>query len=153
MGRLLDVGFATDLQALADKVLLAELGDGDADAAPPTQLSATECAYGVSATSTEAGLTGSGLGGGWALIFGASASKAQAQQMLSRARKQLKPVLAVGRAVIVPKQWEGTRRYSALLAGLSKAQAGKACKHLWSVGAYCLALSPKVLKNPQAIWR
>ena len=153
MGRLLDVGFATDLQALKGKALLAELGDGDADAAPPTQLSATECAYGVSATSTEAGLTGSGLGGGWALIFGASASKAQAQQMLSRARKQLKSVLAGGRAVIVPKQWEGTRRYSALLAGLSKAQAGKACKHLWSVGAYCLALSPQVLKNPQAIWR
>ena len=38
-------------------------------------------------------------------------------------------------------------------AGLSKEQAGKACKHLWSVGAYCLALSPQVLKNPQAIWR
>jgi D-alanyl-D-alanine carboxypeptidase len=55
--------------------------------------------------------------------------------------------------VIVPKQWEGVRRYIALLAGLSKDQAGKACKHLWSVGAYCLALSPQVLKNPQAIWR
>ncbi len=153
MGRLLDVGFATDLRTLDGKVLLADLGDGDADAAPPTQLSATECAYGVSATSTEAGLTGSGLGGGWALIFGASASKGQAQKMLSQARKQLKPVLSGGRAVILPKQWEGTRRYSALLAGLSKAQAGKACKHLWSVGAYCLALSPQVLKNPQAIWR
>ena len=73
--------------------------------------------------------------------------------MLSQARQQLRPVLSGGRAVIVPKQWEGTRRYSALLAGLSKEQAGKACKHLWSVGAYCLALSPQVLKNPQAIWR
>jgi D-alanyl-D-alanine carboxypeptidase len=154
MGRLLDVGFATDLQTLASKVMLADLETADdADPAPPIQLSATECAYGVSATSVEAGLTGGGLGGGWALIFGASASKAQAQQMLSQARKQLSPVLAGGRAVIVPKQWEGTRRYSALLAGLSKAQAGKACKHLWSVGAYCLALSPQVLKNPQAIWR
>jgi D-alanyl-D-alanine carboxypeptidase len=153
MGRLLDVGFAADLQALDGKMLLADLGDGDADDAPPTQLSATECAYGVSMTSTEAGLTGSGLGGGWALIFGASANKRQAQQMLKQARQQLKPVLAGGRAVIVPKQWKGTRRYSALLAGLSKEQAGKACKHLWSVGAYCLALSPRVLKNPQAIWR
>jgi D-alanyl-D-alanine carboxypeptidase len=155
MGRLLDVGFATDLGALESRVMLAELetSDGDADPAPPTRLSATECAYGVSATSIEAGLTGSGLGGGWALIFGASASKAQAQKMLSQARQQLKPVLSGGRAVIVPKQWEGTRRYSALLAGLSKKQAGKACKHLWSVGTYCLALSPQVLRNPQAIWR
>lgn len=150
MGKLLDVGFATDLQTLNNKVLLAQLGAADdADPAPPIQLSATECAYGVSATSTEAGI----IGGGWALIFGASANKAQAQQMLNQARKQLSPVLAGGRAVIVPKQWEGVRRYSALLAGLSKDQAGKACKHLWSVGAYCLALSPQVLKNPQAIWR
>jgi D-alanyl-D-alanine carboxypeptidase len=154
MGRLLDVGFATDLQTLDSKAMLADLETADdADPAPPIQLSATECAYGVSATSIEAGLTGGGLGGGWALIFGASASKAQAQQMLNQARKRLSPVLAGGRAVIVPKQWEGTRRYSALLAGLSKQEAGKACKHLWSVGAYCLALSPKVLKNPQAIWR
>ena len=154
MGRLLDVGFATDLQALDGKVMLAALGaTDDADPAPPTQLSAAECAYGVSATSIEAGLTGTGFGGGWALIFGASAKKAQAQQMLSHARQQLRPVLSGGRAVIVPKQWEGTRRYSALLAGLSKEQAGKACKHLWSVGAYCLALSPQLLKNPQAIWR
>ncbi len=154
MGRLLDVGFATDLQTLDSKVMLAELetSEGDAGPAPPIQLSATECAYGVSATSIEAGLTG-GLGGGWALIFGASANKAQAQKMLGQARQKLKPVLAGGRAVIVPKQWEGMRRYSALLAGLSKEQAGKACKHLWSVGSYCLALSPRVLKNPQAIWR
>jgi D-alanyl-D-alanine carboxypeptidase len=155
MGRLLDVGFATDLQTLDGKVMLAELetSDGEADPAPPTQLSSAECAYGVSATSIEAGLTGGGLGGGWALIFGASSSKAHAQQLLGQARQQLKPVLAGGRAVILPKQWEGVRRYSALLAGLSKEQAGKACKHLWSVGTYCLALSPQVLRHPQAVWR
>ena len=155
MGRLLDVGFATDLQTLDGKVMLAELetSDGEADPAPPTQLSSAECAYGVSATSIEAGLTGGGLGGGWALIFGASSSKAHAQQLLGRARQQLRPVLAGGRAVILPKQWEGVRRYSALLAGLSKEQAGKACKHLWSVGTYCLALSPQVLRHPQAVWR
>ena len=151
MGRLLDVGFATDLQKMQSRTMLADLGvsDDGTDAPPPSQLSASECAYGVSASSTEAGL----IGGGWALIFGASSSKAQAQKMLSQARRQLKPVLAGGRAVILPKQWEGTRRYSALLAGLNKDQASKACKHLWSVGAYCLALSPTVLKNPQAVWR
>src|SRR5262249_33564407 len=113
------------------------------------QLSAAECAYGVGASSTESGV----IGGGWALIFGASPSKVQAQQMLSRAQRQLQPVLAGGRPVILPKQWEGVRRYSALLAGLSKEQAGAACKHLWSLGAYCLALNPQVLRNPQAVWR
>jgi D-alanyl-D-alanine carboxypeptidase len=154
MDRLLDVGFATDLAKLETTLRLADLGlADDEDPEPPTQLSATECAYGVSATSTEAGLTGTGIGSGWALIFGASANKAQAQKILSAARQKLKPALAGGRAVIAAKQWEGTRRYSALLTGLSKEQAGKACKHLWSVGAYCLALSPQVLKNPQGMWR
>jgi len=155
MTRLLDEGFAADLKKLEKKILLADLAidEKDDDAAPTTQLSAAECAYGASATSTEAGLTGAGLGGGWALIFGASSNKAQAKKLLGTARSKLKPVLSGGRAVILPKQWEGMRRYSALLTGLSKEQAGKACKHLWSVGVYCLALSPQVLKNPQAIWR
>jgi D-alanyl-D-alanine carboxypeptidase len=155
MGRLLDVGFATDLAKLEKTQRLADLGlsGGDQDPEPPMRLSATECAYGVSATSTEAGLTGAGLGGGWALIFGASTNKAQAQKILSEAQQKLEPALGAGRAVIAAKQWEGVRRYSALLTGLSKEQAGKACKHLWSVGAYCLALSPQVLKNPRALWR
>ena len=154
MDRLLDVGFAADLAKLEKTQLLADLGlADDDDPEPPMQLSAAECAYGASATSTEAGLTGIGLGGGWALIFGASANKAQAQKILSAARQKLTPALSGGRPVIAAKQWEGVRRYSALLTGLTKQQAGKACKHLWSVGAYCLALSPQVLKNPQAVWR
>jgi len=152
MVRLLDVGFATDRAKIETATMLADLGvsDGEDNPEPPTRLSATECAYGVSATSTVAG---TGLGSGWALIFGASANKAQAEKILNEARRKLKPALSGGRAVVVPKKWEGMRRYSALLTGLSKEQAGKACKHLWSVGAYCLALSPQVLKNPQAVWR
>jgi len=155
MSKLLDEGFATDLTKMTKPLHLADVGIGDVvkDAAPTLQLSAAECAYGVGTSPTEAGLIGTGLGGGWALIFGASTNKAQAQKMLNRAQQQLQPVLAGGRAVIVPKQWEGVRRYSALLAGLSKEQAGKACKHLWGVGTYCLALSPQVLRNPQAVWR
>src|SRR5215813_14452422 len=59
MGRLLDIGFATDLETIGSKVMLADLGgtEDDAGPAPPSQLSAAECAYGVSATSIEAGLT------------------------------------------------------------------------------------------------
>jgi D-alanyl-D-alanine carboxypeptidase len=152
MIRLLDGGFATDVAKIEKAVLLTDLSasDGEDDPGPPTQLSPAECAYGVTATSTEAG---TGLGSGWALIFGASANKAQAQKILSRARQKLKPAVSGGRPVVVSKKWEGMRRYSALLTGLSKEQAGKACKHLWSVGAYCLVLSPQVQTNPQAVWR
>src|SRR5215470_5541645 len=48
MSKLLDEGFATDLAKMRKPVRLADLGADDAaDQAPPTQLSATECAYGV----------------------------------------------------------------------------------------------------------
>jgi D-alanyl-D-alanine carboxypeptidase len=151
MGRLLDAGFAMDGAPNGTAMLLADLGrlDGEDGAAAPNRLSAAECAYGVSPTATEAGV----LGSGWALVFGASTNKAQAQKLLNQARKTLQPVVSSGRPALVPKKWEGVRRYTALLGGLSKEQAGRACKHLWSVGAYCLALSPQVLKNPRAVWR
>lgn len=151
MGRLLDAGFAMGGAPNGTAMLLADLGrlDGEDGTAAPNQLSAAECAYGVAATSTETGI----LGSGWALVFGASTNKAQAQKLLNQARKTLQPVVSSGRPALVPKKWEGSRRYTALLGGLSKEQAGRACKHLWSVGAYCLALSPQVLKNPRAVWR
>ena len=55
--------------------------------------------------------------------------------------------------MIIARNWEGARRYNALIVGLSQKQAGKACKHLWNIGAYCLALNPKILNNPAAAWR
>jgi D-alanyl-D-alanine carboxypeptidase len=151
MAQLLDDGFAADLAKLEKRILLADLSDpenGD-DPAPPMQLSAAECAYGVGASSTEAGI----IAGGWAVVFGASASRAEAQRLLTNARMKLRPAFGAGRPAIVPKKWEGLRRYTAMLTGLSKEQAGKACKHLWSIGLYCLALSPQVLNNRRSAWR
>jgi D-alanyl-D-alanine carboxypeptidase len=154
MGRLLDAGFAMDLAKMEQRQGLIDLAavDGDKDPPPSLQLSALECAYGVSPTGTDAMMSGGRLPG-WGIIFGAFPNRGQAQTALSRARATLSPVMASGRPAIVPRQWEGTRRYSALLVGLSREQAGKACKRLWGSGAYCLALNPRVLNNPQAAWR
>ena len=44
-------------------------------------------------------------------------------------------------------------RYSALLVGFGQIEAGRACKAMWDNNVYCLALSPQVLGNPQAVWR
>src|SRR5262249_12929953 len=120
MGRLLDIGFATDPQTIASKVLLADLAapERGIDSGPPVQLSPTECACGVTATSIDGDLAGSSLGSGWAVMLGASASNAQARQMLGHARAQLKSVLTGGREVIVRKH-RGARLYSVLLADLS----------------------------------
>jgi D-alanyl-D-alanine carboxypeptidase len=154
MGRLLDAGFAMDMSNLPQKQGLTDLisTTESADEPPPLQLSALECAYGVSPTGTSAMLSGGRLPG-WGIIFGAFPNRSQAQTALSRASSSLNGVVGGGRPAIVPRQWEGTRRYSALLVGLNRQQAGKACKHLWNTGGYCLALSPTVLNNPRAAWR
>jgi hypothetical protein len=31
--------------------------------------------------------------------------------------------------------------------------AGSACRHLQSLGVYCMAVPPKPLNNPKAMWR
>jgi D-alanyl-D-alanine carboxypeptidase len=154
MGRLLDAGFAIDLTKMAQKQVLTDLASNGEDKDPPPslQLSALECAYGVSPTGTDAMMSGGRLPG-WGIIFGAFPNRGQAQTALSRARATLSPVMDGGRPAIIPRQWEGMRRYSALLVGLSREQAGKACKRLWGAGAYCLALSPNVLNNQRAAWR
>jgi D-alanyl-D-alanine carboxypeptidase len=153
MGRLLDAGFAMDLAKMAQRQGLTDLAAADDKDPPPTlQLSALECAYGVSPTGTDAMMSGGRLPG-WGIIFGAFPNRGQAQTALSRARATLSPVMGGGRPAIIPRQWEGIRRYSALLVGLSREQAGKACKRLWGAGSYCLALNPRVLNNPQAAWR
>jgi len=155
MGRLLDVGFATDPQALDGKVkaggtrnLRRRGRPGAADPAVHRRVrlrGERDLDRGRPDGHRPRGRLGPHL----RRLVQQGAGAAPPGQ----ARQQLKPVLAGGRAVILPKQWEGVRRYSALLAGLSEEQAGKACKHLWSVGTYCLALSPQVLRNPQAVWR
>jgi hypothetical protein len=40
-----------------------------------------------------------------------------------------------------------------MLVGLDQQAAGNACKALWDQKAYCLALSPQVLGNPDSVWR
>ena len=157
MGRLLDVGFAADLSKMEHKLHLADLAieRSEKDAGPPTQFSANECAYGVSETSTEPGISVSGGRKlpGWGIIVGSFPSKGEAQAALKTARSNLSSVMGGGRPTIVTKQWEGIKRFSALFVGLRKEQAGKACLHLWNKGAYCMALAPVVLNNPNAVWR
>jgi D-alanyl-D-alanine carboxypeptidase len=157
MGRLLDIGFAADLAKMPHKLRLADLAVERVheDSPPPNQLDANECAYGVSETSTTAGISvssGRKLPG-WGIIVGSFPSKGEAQAAIRSARSNLSSVMGGGRPAIVSRQWEGMKRYNALLVGLKKEQAGKACLHLWNKGAYCMALAPVVLNNPNAVWR
>jgi D-alanyl-D-alanine carboxypeptidase len=143
--KLLDQGFAS--AAGPDATPLDALTDGPSQP-PPRQLSSAECSTVPSIASASGGRLA-----GWAIIFGYFPSKSAAQSAIQTARSQLKPVLSRGQPAVIQRQQEGNLGFAALLVGLAQDEAGKACKHLWGVGAYCLALNPEVLNNPTALWR
>lgn len=120
---------------------------------PPFMLKASECTRGVSRDDGTSTITSATRLSGWGIVFGAFPKRAQAEAMVEKMKKGLKGVVGEARPAIIEKTWEGVSRYSALLVGLEQADAGKACKKIWSHNGYCLALSPAVLTNPAAEWR
>lgn len=151
MIRVMGEGFADD--ALVDSVTLANLPnatEGTEAEGPPFRLPPTECELGASVMA-DGPLTN--VLPGWAVVFGAYVAKEEAEAVLDKSRALLDGVLEKGRPAIVQRQTEGVSRYAALLVGLEQTDAQVACKHLWSVSAYCLALNPETLNNPQALWR
>ena len=90
---------------------------------------------------------------GWGLVFGSFVSKDQANARIEQNKAVLEEVIKKGKPAIIARTSIATHRYSALLVGLDQADAGSACRHLQSLGVYCLAVPPKLLNNPQALWR
>jgi len=151
MIRIMGEGFAE--AAPADAVLLADLPnatEGTEAEGPPFRLPPTECELGAS-VAADGPL--SNVLPGWAVVFGAYVTKEEAETVLDKSRGMLDGVLSNGRPAIVQRQTEGVSRYAALLVGLEQEDAQVACKYLWTANAYCLALNPETLNNPQALWR
>jgi D-alanyl-D-alanine carboxypeptidase len=152
MAALLNAGFSrndSDLPLLRDLSLKIDVSE---NAPPPTRLKAGECTQTMVASGSSS--NGTVRLAGWGTVFGSYSSLAQAQQALTAAKRQMPTALAgKGQAAIIRKDYEGTSRYSALLVGFGQLDAGRACKAMWANNAYCLALSPQVLGNPQAVWR
>lgn len=151
IAELLNTGFSrtsSDLPVLSDLSLKI---DASEEGTPPTRLKAGECSQTMVASSSSNGTIRLS---GWGTVFGSFSSVTQAQQALATARRQMPSGLAgKGQPAIVRKDYEGTSRYSALLVGFGQIDAGRACKAMWNNNVYCLALSPQVLGNPQAVWR
>ena len=80
-------------------------------------------------------------------------NKTKASAAIAENRKALREVVEHGHPAIIAKTRPGPQRYSALLVGLREGDAGQACQHLRSLGVYCLAVPPKLLNSPQALWR
>ena len=150
MTKLLNSAFAGDK---VSNMTLAKLGLVAADeGAPPTILSGGACGD-VQATDVDAIITSAAGLSGWGIVFGAYPEKAKAQQMLDRSKKTLGALAKLGRPAIVKQSNVGRARYAALLVGLQQGEASRACNVLRGRGLYCLALSPKVLGNPDMAWR
>ncbi|MEZ5829937.1 MAG: D-alanyl-D-alanine carboxypeptidase family protein [Dongiaceae bacterium] len=125
-----------------------------ADTGPaPTILSGGSCNAAQMAGEDGGTITSAARLNGWGIVFGAYPERGKAEQVLKNAKTSLGPLARGGRPAIVQKAYEGTARYSAMLVGLDQQAAGKACKALWDKDAYCLALSPQVLGNPDSVWR
>lgn len=153
MTSLLNAGFSRDS---SDLPMLRDLSlkiDAAQDAPPPIRLKAGECDQTSVASGSVAG-NGTIRMAGWGTVFGSYPNFKQAHEALAIAKLAIPAALTgKGQAVIVRKDYEGIARYSALLVGFGQVDAGRACRAMWDSHAYCLALSPQVLGNPQAVWR
>lgn len=151
MTQLLNKAFA---ESKASEATLAELAYAAADeGAPPTILNGGACSAAQLAGDEGGVITSAARLSGWGIVFGAYPDKAKAQQVLDQAKTALGPLAKGGRMAIVQKAYEGSAKYSAMLVGLEQGMAGKACKAMWEKNAYCLALSPQVMGNPDMVWR
>lgn len=90
---------------------------------------------------------------GWGLVFGSFVSKDAANARIAENKDAIKDVVRGGQAAVVARTSLATHRYSALLVDLDRQQAGSACRRLQELGVYCLAVPPKLLNNPNALWR
>lgn len=142
---LLNDGFAGKLQG-EGQTLSAFAAPSDAPL--PKQLGPDKCVPGAAAT-----VDGSGKLPGWGVVFGAFPQQKKAQTVIKEMRGLLKGTVAGGHPLAIKRTTEGTTLYSALLVSLKQDEATAACRHLWELGHYCLALRPEVLNNPDALWR
>jgi D-alanyl-D-alanine carboxypeptidase len=148
MRKVMDGAFAQSADT-SGSLLVAALR-GSPRTMTPYVLANGTCAVGIS-PGTE--MMAKGELPGWGLVFGSFISKAQANARIEENRQALKEVVSAGKPTVVARTSIATHRYSALLVDLSQDDAGAACRHLQAIGVYCLAVPPKLLNNPQALWR
>ena len=154
MSKLLNAAFSSDSKSKETVERLGLKNAAEDEGAPPTILTGGACSAAQLAAGGEGGtITSAARLTGWGIVFGAYPDKTKAQQVLDKAKQALGPLAKGGRSAIVQKAYEGSAKYSAMLVGLEQGAAGKACKAMWAQNAYCLALSPQVLGNPDMVWR
>ena len=149
VAEMLREGFATPTDNASGTLLLSALR-GQARQPTPYVLADGRCPVAPS-RGTEA--MAEGPLPGWGLVLGTFPDRAQAQAAIKDNRDALGDLISRGRDAILAKRREVPPSYSALLVGLQETEAEDACNHLRALEIYCLAVPPKLLNNPRALWR
>ncbi len=84
---------------------------------------------------------------GWGILLGVFSTKEEARRRAGVARAQLKGVVGHSRLALLPRHFKHGSSWKTLLVGLSKQQAGRACRRLWSKKILCTTRSPQVMNR------
>jgi len=90
---------------------------------------------------------------GWGILLGSFSARDQAESAVERSRTRLGAAAKGAKPVVMQRKSGRARGFSGLLVDLKRQQAQGACTILRQSKAYCLALGPKALNNPRALWR
>jgi D-alanyl-D-alanine carboxypeptidase len=149
MLRLLENGFALPASQPSGALLLTALS-GQARQTVPYVLDNGSCPV---AASPRTETMAEGVLPGWGLVFGSFTDRDRARATILGNSEALKDIISETRPAIVANRQNLPPSYSALLVGLQEGEAVEACDHLRASGVYCLAIPPKLLNNPRALWR
>jgi D-alanyl-D-alanine carboxypeptidase len=84
---------------------------------------------------------------GWGILLGVFSTKKEAQRRAVAAKSHLKGVVSNGRLALLPRRFRHGSSWKALLVGMSKREAGRACRRLWSRKILCTTRSPQVMNR------
>ena len=124
----------------------------DGDETPPIILAEGACDTQLLANKEVAAprlITSAAELSGWAVILGTFAQQGKAEAVVREAQAQLGDAKS-GAPAVIKKQFNGAARYSGMLVGMDQATAGRMCNALWKRSAYCLPLSPQLLRTRYA---
>lgn len=131
--RLLSSGFsstATPTRSIAD---LSHAVD-----TPPHVLPPSECVASRQSAGTASGAAAGGPS--WAMLLGTFASPAQARAAIETASRHLTGAARRGSPLVAARAREGAEGFTAAISGLSRGEAGVACKQLWERDVFCRPL-------------
>jgi D-alanyl-D-alanine carboxypeptidase len=84
---------------------------------------------------------------GWGILLGVFSTKEEARRRAGVAKAHLNGVMGNSRLAMLQRRFRHGSSWKTLLVGLSKREAGRACRRLWSKKILCTTRSPQVMNR------